>query len=153
MNKLFSLFLFLMFLSFAPATFAQQKWKIYHNARYGYSISYPADLLKPGGEADNGDGQRFSNRSIGMNVYGTQMLLNETLLAEFNDVVEKSETVSYKVYRPDFFVVSGVDDGHIFYQKTIQRADGTFATFYIQYGSNKRAVYDKITARIAKSFK
>lgn len=153
MKKIFSLCLFLALLTFASQTFAQQKWATYHNARYGYSISYPADLLKAGGEADNGDGQRFSNRSVGMSVYGTQMLLNETLLQEFNDVVEKSESVSYKIYKPNFFVVSGTDDNRTFYQKTIARPDGTFITFYIQYPSSKRAVYDKLTAKIVKSFK
>ena len=35
----------------------QNNYKTYANARFKYSISYPADLLIPQGEAENGDGQ------------------------------------------------------------------------------------------------
>ncbi len=34
-------------------------YKTYSNARFDYSISYPAGLLEAQGEADNGDGQTF----------------------------------------------------------------------------------------------
>lgn len=42
-------------------TASTRKWKVYTNARFGYSICYPADLLTGHLEADNGDG-RLNNR-------------------------------------------------------------------------------------------
>src|SRR5256714_15334892 len=41
----------------------QNNYKTYANARFKYSISYPADLLIPQGEAENGDGQGFREKS------------------------------------------------------------------------------------------
>src|SRR5262249_52024686 len=62
--------------------FAQNTYKTYANARFKYSISYPADLLVPQGEAENGDGQIFHEKSassVEMRVYGGNNALNETL--------------------------------------------------------------------------
>jgi len=45
----------------------------YGNARFGYWISYPADLLVPEPEADNGDGRAFHARHATgkMSVWGS----------------------------------------------------------------------------------
>ncbi len=45
--------------SFAPAADAFQT---YRNSRFDYGIDYPANLLMPRGEADNGDGQPIFSR-------------------------------------------------------------------------------------------
>ena len=34
-------------------------YRTYHNARFDFTVSYPADLLIPQGETQNSDGQRF----------------------------------------------------------------------------------------------
>ena len=151
MKKLFiSMF---SFLCFAQMIFAQQKWAIYQNARYGYEVSYPPDLFEPQGEADNGDGQIFSNDAAEMRVFGSQMLLHKTLRGEFDALVKERENVSYKIFRRSYFVISGTESERIFYQKTAARNDETFVTFYIEYDESQRGIYDKITARIVGSFK
>src|SRR5947207_3694227 len=58
-----------------PTVFAtpQNDYKTYANARFKYSIGYPADLLIPQGESENGDGQVFKetgSSSVEMRVYG-----------------------------------------------------------------------------------
>lgn len=139
--------------AFSAKAFGQDKWKTYANARYGFSISYPENLLVPQGEADNGDGQIFSGDAAEMRVFGSHSLLNETLLKEFNAVVKQSGNVSYKAYRKKFFAVSGTANGRIYYRKTAAKANGTFITFYIEYDEDERAEYDKITAKIAARIK
>jgi hypothetical protein len=153
MKKLSILISIFAALTCAPTIFGQIKWKTYHNARYGYSIAYPSNLLAARGESENGDGQVFSNNAAEMRVYASTMLLNETLAKEFNAVVRKSENVSYKLIRQSFFVVSGRTGGRIFYQKTMARPAGVFLTFYIEYVEDERADYDKFTTRIAGSIK
>jgi hypothetical protein len=155
MKKLSILFSICLVLFVSETAFAQSnnKWKIYQNVRFGYSISYPSDLLVPRGEADNGDGQVFAGKSAEMRVFGSNLLLNETLLKEFNAVVKEHENVSYKIYRKNFFVVSGASDGKIFYQKTMAKSSGSFVTFTIEYDESKRETYDAIVARIVNSFK
>lgn len=154
MNKILILVATLSVLFFSQAVSAQTNFKTYSNARFGYSISYPAHLLAPQGEADNGDGQVFKNQDAEMRVFGSHMLLNGTLLKEFNSVVkEHGSTVTYKTYRKNYFVVSALSEGYIFYQKTIARPDGTFITFTINYDEGKRKIYDDVVTRIVKSFK
>jgi len=50
------------------------------------------------------------------------------------------------------FVVSGIEDGRIFYQKTFLRK-GIFKTFRIEYDERDKQVFNSITARISDSFK
>jgi hypothetical protein len=151
MKKLSILF---VILTLAVVALAQTKYKIYNNARFGYSIAYPADLLAPQGEAPNADGQVFTSDEAEMRVYGSNMLLHETLQKEFNAVVGQrgAENVTYKIYRKNFFVVSGAADGRIFYQKTMAKK-GSFITFLIEYDEAKKDVYDKAVAQMVKTFK
>ena len=141
-------------LGFSQTLKAQTNYKTYSNARYGFSISYPADLLTPQGESDNADGQFFSGDGTEMRVYGSNMLLNGTLLKEFNAVIkEQGNGVAYKTYRPNFFVVSALNDRKIFYRKTVVKSNGSFITFMIEYDESRRGIYDKAVARMVKSFK
>src|SRR6266540_3897514 len=70
----------------------QNHYKTYANARFKYSISYPADLLIPQGEAENGDGQVFKEKSpssVEMRVYGGYNVLKETLRSRFTELTGK----------------------------------------------------------------
>ena len=59
--------------------------------------------------------------------------------------------VSYKVIKPDWFVVTALVNGKIHYRKTMLRKD-VLKTFEIEYDQSQKATYDSITARVAKSF-
>jgi hypothetical protein len=132
--------------------FAQGGYKTYSNARFGYSVSYPANILIPQGEPDNGDGQVFLSRDghAEMRVFGRYNVQNETLRSAFNSAQE-GKSVTYKLLRGNFYVVSGHKDGKIFYEKTMLKGD-TFKTFMIEYDEADASTYDAITARVARSF-
>jgi hypothetical protein len=130
-----------------------QAYRTYDNARFGYSISYPSKLLAPQGEAENGDGQVFLGAGAEMRVYGSNLLLNETLAAEYRAILkEKGSSVTYKVLKRGFFVISGKQDGRIFYQKTLENSDGAFITFMIEYDESRRKTYDPAVTRMVRSF-
>lgn len=134
--------------------FKQSNYKTYLNARFGYSIAYPSNLLDPQGEAENGDGQIFKNDDAEMLVFGTNLLLNETLENEYRALLKVSDgIVAYKLLRSKFFVISVLSDGEIYYRKTIEKDDGAFVTFEIRYKESKRKIYDKAVKKIVKSFK
>jgi hypothetical protein len=126
-------------------------YRTYSNARYGFSIAYPVNVLFPQGESDNGDGQKFvsQNGRASLLAFGSQRL-DRSLQDEFQSAQE-NRTVTYKVLNQNWFVVSGTENGKIFYQKTLLRGD-VFKTFIIEYEKAQRATYDAITARIARSF-
>lgn len=129
-------------------------YKTYNNARFAYSILYPANLLKPQGEAENGDGQAFRSADghALMRVWGGYNANNESLRAVYDQAVsEWGAGVSYKVIKPDWFVVSALVNGKIHYRKTMLRKD-VLKTFEIEYDESQKANYDSVTARIAKSF-
>lgn len=126
-------------------------YRTYSNARYGFSISYPAGVLIPQGESDNGDGQKFVSKdgSASLTAFGSNRL-DRSLADEFQSAQE-NRNVTYKVLKRDMFVVSGTENGKIFYQKTLLRGD-TFKTFILEYDEGERATFDAITTRIARSF-
>ena len=141
-------------LIFSQIVFAQKDYKTYSNARFGYSISYPADLLAAQDEADNGDGRVFKNDDAEMRVYGSNLALGETLEKEYRAVLENyGKFVTYKTLNKDFFVISGARKDKVFYRKTIENKDGIYITFEIEYKKSKRAVYDKVVRKTVKSFK
>lgn len=152
MKRLSMTFAILIFVSMA---FGQANYNTYGNARFGYSISYPSNLLTPQGEADNGDGQKFTGDGATMLIFGSNLLLHETLLKEYNAVIAERGTknVTYKIIGKNFFAISGQANGKIFYQKTIKEAQGAYITFMIEYNESKRTVYDEAVRKMVKSFK
>jgi hypothetical protein len=144
----------------AEASMTQEKYSTYSNARFSYAISYPADLLIPQGEAANGDGQKFLSRDgrAEMIVYGSHNALDQSLRDLYNSQIgtgangQSTKTVTYKVLRANWFVVSGYEGERVFYQKTIL-AKGIFKTFRIEYEKPLADVFDKVTKRVAVSFK
>ena len=145
--------------SWLMQTRSQHEYRTYHNARFDYSISYPADLLIPQGEPVNGDGQIFlsKDRRAELLVYGSYNSLDQTLKDVLAQESERSpdhpnRVVTYKVLRGDWFVVSGSENGRIFYQKTMLR-DSTFKTFRIEYDERQKQTFDPVTAFIVRSFK
>lgn len=156
-NRTWFIVLCLMFaVAGSKTAIAQNNYKTYANARFRYSISYPADLLVPQGEAENGDGQVFREKSpsgVEMRVYGGYNALNETLRGRYADLVRQWHNgITYKVIRRDWFVVSAMVNGKIHYQKTILRGD-VFKTFEIQYDGVRGSTYNEVTDRIARTFK
>jgi hypothetical protein len=136
---------------------AQAKYQTYANARFGYSISYPAGILIPQGESDNGDGQIFRSRDgkAEMRVFGRYNVQNETLRGAFNAAVTgeggSGREVTYKLLKGNFYVVSGRQNGKIFYEKTMLKGD-TFKTFMMKYDESESATYNSITSRVSRSF-
>lgn len=148
----------LVVFSLASICVAQQtiQYKIYRNARFDYTISYPSRLLAPQGESTNGDGQKFASKDgrAELIVYGSNNALDQTLEQAFNEAKSASgnRVVTYQTMKQDWFVVSGSEGGKIFYQKTFLRA-GVFKTMRIEYDEQIKTMYDAITTKVSLSFK
>jgi hypothetical protein len=149
---------------------AQSKhtYQTYHNARFAYSISYPADVFVPQGESDNGDGQRFLSKDgrAELIIYAGYAINDsqDTLQKRFREATagrtakQPQRVVTYKLIKDDWFVVSGREGGRIFYQKTIfkkaeSNAPGVFKTLRIEYDEAQNRDYGTIVARLVASFK
>lgn len=155
---IFSALLLVLFCS--AGAFAQKPktitYKSYCNPRFEYCVSYPAGILVPEPEAGNGDGRRFwtKDQQVEMMVYGRNNALDQTIAEMYaQEAADKAgHAVSYKLKKNTWFVVSGIENDKVFYQKTMFRRD-QILTFRIEYPRNQRKLFDTITARIAASFK
>ena len=132
----------------------------YCNSRYSYCINVPAALYGQG-EADSGDGQVFLNRSatVTLTVWGAW---NVPDLPSFEDGFRDASrgwpagngrparVVTYKVMKPDFFVVSGIEGGKVFYQRTIKSTKNrSMATYLLQYRDGDKTAEGYIKALTA----
>ncbi|MDK2010986.1 MULTISPECIES: hypothetical protein [unclassified Deinococcus] len=132
----------------------------YCNSRYSYCINVPAAMYGQG-ESDSGDGQVFMNRSatVTLTVWGAW---NVPDLPSFEDEYREASrgwpsapgrparVVTYKVMKPDFFVVSGIEGGKVFYQRTIKSAkNASMATYLLQYRDGDKTAQSYIKALTA----
>ena len=151
----------LSILFIVQAVNGQTKFEWYDNDRFEYTIQYPVDILTPQDEAPNGDGRALlsTDGSVKMFVWGQYNALFDTLKkAYLSDLKQRPKGITYKVLLKKSYVISGVRDGKVFYQKTMlngQDGDGgaVFATFTIEYDKADKSKYDPLVKKIAASFK
>src|SRR5262245_29890674 len=135
----------------------REAYQRYTNLRFGYAVSYPAGVLIPRGESDNSDGQIFrsGDGDAEMRVFGRYNVFDETIKSAFQKAAAGDDAngrvVTYKVVKRDRYIVSGRQNGRIFYEKTMLKGD-VFKTFMIEYDETANAKYDPITARVSRSF-
>jgi hypothetical protein len=129
------------------------EWKVYTNAKFSYAICYPNDLLIPQGEPDAGDGQTFLAKDGAkltvFSDYGSgDIALKDRLEWTTSELAGAAGKVTYKVIRPQMFVVSGRTGQTVFYAKA-DTTLGKFKEFELTYDLAQSAVYDPIVKRLA----
>lgn len=141
------------------------KFETYCNGRFGFCIDYPSSKLYPQGESGNGDGQVFKSKDAETTLWVYRDFRdNEDPDVEFeiatafnldswgNNPDKPKRVITYKKLGKKFYVVSGYNEGKIFYQKTIITDEG-LATSLIEYPESEKEYYNKVSETIFKSFK
>lgn len=154
-------FMFFAIVLLSSEAFGQTNYETYSNARFEYTIKYPADIFTPQEEAQNGDGRAFLSKdgTAKVLVWGQYNALFKALKTAYNDDLKSHpKGVTYKALLKSGYVLSGVSGGKIFYQKTLlngKDGDGgaVFATFHIEYRSADKAKFDPIVRTMTASFK
>lgn len=127
----------------------------YTNHRYGYVLAWPRTMLTPLGEADAGDGQIFAaadGRAELRCWAGFDDATGQTLPDAYAQAREEpGRRVTYAHLGRDFFVVSGFEDGRIFYRKTVL-AHGVLAAFELRYEAALKEALDPVVRDLAASF-
>lgn len=136
---------------------AAEDWNDYTNARFGYRICYPADLMTAEPEADNGDGRVFTGRSgASLRVWGSYNAAEEDIGTIVAGVAGDGK-VTYRSATKNWVVVSGRKGGETFYAKVLLEKDAkgeveTIRAFRLTYPAKDAATYDPVAARLAKCF-
>lgn len=129
-------------------------YKRYTNPRFHYTLLYPT-TLRPQIASDNGDGRRFvsADGDIVMTAHGRYLLQQEPLRDLYAARrAELEGEVTYAVVRNGFYVISGRENGTIFYEKTIKHV-GIAATVILRYPASRKKELDPVVTTVAGSFK
>jgi hypothetical protein len=131
-------------------------WKSYINVRFQYTICYPEDLMVPQGESPNNDGQKFlAKDGAQLLVFGQNNALGESLKDALTDTESRLAgpfgNVTYKVLKPNWFVLSGQNGQTVFYAKAHYNLD-QFKSFELTYNLSSAAVYEPLITRLAACF-
>lgn len=125
----------------------------YANNKYGYTIAWPKKFLKAEDEADDGGGKMFTSadEKASMACWGYFNNVAPSLQKGLQEALKESDIqVTYKHMGPDFFVVSGMRDGKIFYRKTV-KGKVAQASFELTYDSALKEAFDPVVGDVAKS--
>ena len=125
---------------------------VYTNARFGTSVTFPAEVFTSHADApENGDGLLWTAPDgASLAIYGSNNALEQTP-AQMADFVSEGLDVTYRKVGRDWLVVSGRDGGDIFYQRIEFGLDGVLHAFLLKYPATAKAKYDPLVRGIAES--
>jgi hypothetical protein len=144
----------LLITSYATGAGAQTNdvWKIYSNARYGYSLCYPGDLFQPGPEPDAHDGVRFQGPpGVTLIVEGSYNAASDTPSSaaanELTAVAGGPIQITYRAAKNNWAVASGIAEGKIFFVRQVLYGDMMLG-FEIVYPVREKIRFDSVVARL-----
>ncbi|MES2627594.1 MAG: hypothetical protein V4616_01375 [Bacteroidota bacterium] len=143
-----------------------QTYASYCNSTYNFCVDYPEGLLYPQPESDNGDGRSFKDkngnkvlivyRTVPMDETGETLTLDQQFEIDLrgmnNPAGNEGRTITYNRLGKNFYVISGFNQGKIFYQKTVLIKAG-LAYAYMEYPEAEKEVYGPVAKKIFTSFK
>lgn len=137
---------------FITQLYAQLPYKQYCNGRYALCVKYPVTFgVEPA--PFNNDGRVFyDGEGFSMRVYGSQNALEHTMKDEMREEASQFDTVTYKVAKRNWYVLSGYSGRDIVYIKTYMR-DDVFYHLHIKYPIKLKAEYGDIVSQVSRSFK
>ena len=129
----------------------------YTNARFGTSVSFPAGIFRQQMEPpDNSDGATFVAPDGGsIAVYGMNNAAGQSPAELADSIADPGERgdfeATYKRAGKDWVVVSGTEDGDIFYHRFEYGANDVLLAVLIKYPKTRKAEYDPLVGAIAGS--
>ena len=131
----------------------------YRNPKFGFSLSLPADLFKPGETRNAEVGSLWiSHDGQARLVAGAQANESgETLQAYRRYIMETTYTdasFDYTPSRDNWFVLSGIKDGQMFYERVTFACDGRYIYgWQLMYPVAERRRYDRIVETIHRNYR
>ena len=95
-------------------------------------------------------GRNNSDRDFGHISFEQQF--NNDLHGAEEENGNNGQVITYQKLGKDFYVISGLKKGKVFYQKTIIK-DEAFAYAILEYDESDKMTFFKVSSRIFKSFK
>jgi hypothetical protein len=138
---------------------AQQNWQVHTNARYGFSLAYPASLFALEKTSENGAGHVFNAPSQDARLL-VGVIVNEdgyTPASYFKFIASTSyagRAVTYRKLGPTWFAISGEKDGKVFYEKVQFSCNSRLiSSFAVIYPAANQRVINPVIERMENSFR
>lgn len=119
------------------------------DAKTGQRIGLPLKLLTKSKPIATGTRYSSADESFSVETRTTSAGLQEAFTAI--SIERPGRKVTYKVLRPDFFVVAGEADGSVFYTRMAARGEH-LTGFSLAYPAAAKARFDPVSIAIANSF-
>lgn len=140
-----------------PQAPKQHQWATYHNDRFGTTADYPADIFTVRAWTPGNDGGQIFRTADGraqLKIYGRRNFEEDSP----SFYVEKhfnTPEVTYKSTKWPSFIVSGVHNGEIFYDRCNFpiEADGIIDCLELRYPAKDKANWGPIVTRISQSLR
>lgn len=117
----------------------------YKNNRFHFSVAVPADFVAQP-DPENGDGRTFKRGNSTIIAYAGYSESFDEVLA-----FGGSATDTYNAHKDNWAVWSGVDNGAVYYKKTIFK-DGVAYSLYFQYPESEKTEFDDIIKSVVNSW-
>jgi hypothetical protein len=139
-------------------TSATSNWTAYRNAKHGFELRYPAELLTLETVPANGDGVLWTTPD------GRAKLFAGAVVNEGGDTLESYRrfliedtyagwTIDYAPVRRNWFVLSGQRDGEMVYERvTFACAGRMIYGWQLRYPVAERALYDRIVEGVHRTY-
>lgn len=125
----------------------------YENARFGTRIAFPAELFETRMEPPaNGDGMTWTNAGgASLAVYASHNTLEVDEAGLLADLKRSQPGISYSAKGDGWVVVSGIEDGVVFYQRLVFGADDVVHAVLLRYPETLKQTYDRLVRPISGS--
>lgn len=135
---------------------ADSRWKTYPNGRFGFVLSYPAELIA-GREAMNGGGREFHSKDKEFSLAAFAHFFvpdsGDSFDKRWQEELDTPDvTITYKKKTPNWYVVSGLTKRGTEYYHKLYRKGSNWAAFHITYPHAKNKTYDPWVVQIEKRF-
>ncbi|MBS9776437.1 MAG: hypothetical protein KGV57_05075 [Fusobacterium sp.] len=133
-----------------------ENYNTYCNARFGFSVDYPAKYFNRLPEPDNGDGVIIETADGEVSIYVSGMFnaMSRTISEEYNDRLVELENITYKFLGKNTFTISSKDGNQIYFTKVIyDKKKDLYATLLFIYNTKYEKFMKPIVERMVKSFR
>ena len=130
------------------------EYEVYKNDRFRFELQYPKDLLQPVGYIPAGYGEVFrsEDRRATVTVEAKYNVEDDTLKDQYEAVQSEYDGNHELNESEDWFSVSGVKEGNVYYMKRYL-VDDVFLTYQYQYPESENDLYAPVMEVMNKSFK
>ncbi len=126
----------------------------YENERFGTSATFPAEIFTDRQEPpENGDGLRWlSKDGASIAIFGSYNVLDDTpKTLEASGKTLPGRTVTYAKTGRNWVVLSGIENGKVFYERRVIGPTDIIHGLQITYPEALKAKYDPLVGAIASS--